>query len=749
MANLALITDSTTHAAAVNTKAALELLGHTVTFVGGTSYTTHDFDPYDAVVCCRYYNGDNTLRDTIKTLVDGGKPVVIGGTWSGATAGTGLTALPTRLNLTGTWEVQTNASGVRTHIEITNITHPITKPFFLNDMGVVAASNFNAALDDGAAFVGAAYGKPGTNETDFVAGQHSLIAIESGTANLDSSWTPSARIVLWGQLYAGQSDYTGNGKFILKRCVNWALGLTETALNGTADATWNPLDKGDKIAVKNNDLTAYNNNSSSDVHGIRANLGKSTGKFYFECSADNVVTTSGDNAYGLATLDVATSAMYTDANLRRYSSDGNKASSSVSAFGGSYVDGAIVGVAVDLDAGQIWFSKDGIWQASGDPAGGTNPAFSDMTTGVDWYPYAFLARQYAEGTARLDEGRLCFAPPTGFAAWVAAPAPPQDPTVYEAILDQRWVLPATAADLARLGQQWVQNATQGAQATVNQRWSQPRTIIDQGWFNQRWGLFLSAPESVALDQTWALEAALPQALDLGQQWGLIVPVAHALELGQQWGLIVPVIHQLDLVQQWDLLAFDRHLAILGNRYRLEVDAVWQPVITAVHFTLILTGAADGTTDLILPMSSFQGRLRSGTPSYLAAIVPNASAYADAIDARPNGELVISRGDRWTDGRLEITEIARANLETIRYDLGPRSASATLAGHKTVSYAAPKTVALVGASYRAVTNGLRRYRSQIDNTLRPGDTAEINGESLVVREIGYTVGPELAFMEIAE
>lgn len=49
---------------------------------------------------------------------------------------------------------------------------------------------------------------------------------------------------------------------------------------------------------------------------------------------------------------------------------------SFASYGDDLDNGNIVGVALDLENNKIFFSKDGVWQNSGDPANGTNPAYS-------------------------------------------------------------------------------------------------------------------------------------------------------------------------------------------------------------------------------------------------------------------------------------------------------------------------------------------------------------------------------------
>jgi len=59
----------------------------------------------------------------------------------------------------------------------------------------------------------------------------------------------------------------------------------------------------------------------------------------------------------------------------------NKATSdsTSTSYGNSFTVGDVIGVAYDMDSGKIWFSKNGTFQASGDPVAGTNAAFTDLS----------------------------------------------------------------------------------------------------------------------------------------------------------------------------------------------------------------------------------------------------------------------------------------------------------------------------------------------------------------------------------
>jgi hypothetical protein len=178
-----------------------------------------------------------------------------------------------------------------------------------------------------------------------------------------------------------------------------------------------------------------------------------------------------------------------------------------------------------------------------------------------------------------------------------------------------------------------------------------------------------------------------------------------------------------------------------------------PAKVQTIYQFMLTGSADGETDITIPIASCQMRRRDGKPTYMSVVVPDYDAYADEILARPNGEMVFYKGVRFADDSIQVQEIARVDmeLENLRMDKGPKSRSITVVGHKTVSTTDPNVVTLSGASYRNYAGGTRRYRCDVDLWLRPGDTAVIEGqdEQFQVGYISYTIGIGQEEMEIVE
>ena len=113
----------------------------------------------------------------------------------------------------------------------------------------------------------------------------------------------------------------------------------------------------------------------------------------------------------------------------------------------TYSAGDIIGVAIDIDAGKIWWAKNNVWIDSGDPAAGTSPP-TTFTAGTEVVPYfmcdnasgtktwianfgqdsTFAGNTAAGGNSDANgKGDFKYAPPSGFLALCTANLP--DPTI--------------------------------------------------------------------------------------------------------------------------------------------------------------------------------------------------------------------------------------------------------------------------------------------------------------------------------
>jgi hypothetical protein len=180
-----------------------------------------------------------------------------------------------------------------------------------------------------------------------------------------------------------------------------------------------------------------------------SNMGVSSGKFYYEFGISGT-TNTGDN-HGIIDLsgidysNTNTTAVGTK-GYAYYPNNGNKTGiGSTSSYGNSYTNGDIISVALDMDAGKVWFAKNGTYQASGNPATGANEAFSGLSgtyfTGATLYAGGFSAVIFNFGqdssfagtkTAQGNTdgngiGDFYYAPPSGYLALCSANLP--EPTI--------------------------------------------------------------------------------------------------------------------------------------------------------------------------------------------------------------------------------------------------------------------------------------------------------------------------------
>ena len=179
--------------------------------------------------------------------------------------------------------------------------------------------------------------------------------------------------------------------------------------------TWNPSDKSTNITLSAGDLTAQQTGTNTWNGTVRATLGKSTGKWYWEVL---VVNLNPDNVFcgGISNTSAAvTNYCGSNTNSWGYYFDGTKYTNGSSvAYGSSYGVNAVIGVALDMDNGKVWFAEDNLWQASGDPAAGTNAAYTGLTGTL--YPTISLFRNNSQATGRFKPGNQTYAPPSGFSA---------------------------------------------------------------------------------------------------------------------------------------------------------------------------------------------------------------------------------------------------------------------------------------------------------------------------------------------
>jgi hypothetical protein len=187
--------------------------------------------------------------------------------------------------------------------------------------------------------------------------------------------------------------------------------------------TWNPSDKNAAIVLSNGNLTADSGGAIGAGLAVRATTAHSSGKFYFEATYNVVDSDWNSPAVGVMDANAALAGTTTPFDgtgevswgLINHSGTYWKSAhdGATGALTGTPTNGDVIGVALDLDAGKIWFSLNGTW-FEGDPAAGTGPSYTSVAGTL--YPACFV-RNTAQVTANFGGSSYAHAAPSGFANW--------------------------------------------------------------------------------------------------------------------------------------------------------------------------------------------------------------------------------------------------------------------------------------------------------------------------------------------
>lgn len=140
------------------------------------------------------------------------------------------------------------------------------------------------------------------------------------------------------------------------------------------------------------------------------------GKYYWEYTCTNTGGANLKDTVGMTVKNAAQERLGTTTSTIGYSSAGtiNQAGSF-----STWTNGDVIGIAVDGDAGKVWFAKNNTWQGSGDPSAGTNPnSLIYPTLDQPWFPAvgidAASGSPSVAGSINFGQRPFLYTPPTGF-----------------------------------------------------------------------------------------------------------------------------------------------------------------------------------------------------------------------------------------------------------------------------------------------------------------------------------------------
>jgi hypothetical protein len=180
---------------------------------------------------------------------------------------------------------------------------------------------------------------------------------------------------------------------------------------GVSSTNWNPLDKY-SMNLSNNNLTATS--IVSGYAGVRSIFSTVSGKYYWE------IKRIGGNhiSAGINTINASLNT-YSGNTIEAWCYRGKRLDierSYISTWSQDGVSvGDTIGIALDADAKNLWFSVNGVWQANGNPETGLNPAVSNLKSGP-YYACVYDIQSNYNTVIEANFGvtPFSFAVPSGF-----------------------------------------------------------------------------------------------------------------------------------------------------------------------------------------------------------------------------------------------------------------------------------------------------------------------------------------------
>jgi hypothetical protein len=215
-------------------------------------------------------------------------------------------------------------------------------------------------------------------------------------------------------------DYSGNGNNWTPNNISITAGVTYDSMldtptpyadggNGRGNyAVFNPLSSPGTFSNGNLNV------STSTTSATATTFFQSTGKWYWEVVCTSAVVTN--TRFGVVNPNGVNTDLGGNANGWAYLGDGRVYHNGASAsYGVSYATNDILMIALDIDAGKIWYGKNGTWMASGVPATGTSPSQS-FTANQLMSPAVASGSGTFAYVLNCGQRPFTYTPPTGFVA---------------------------------------------------------------------------------------------------------------------------------------------------------------------------------------------------------------------------------------------------------------------------------------------------------------------------------------------
>jgi hypothetical protein len=180
-----------------------------------------------------------------------------------------------------------------------------------------------------------------------------------------------------GQLFLGEVEFYEDG--VQFEASGSPTQSSDTPTNNFATLT--PLWKGSSVTLAGGNLSY---DTSTNFQAAVASMGVTSGKWYWEVDVGSTVSAAEigfTDELGLQNI-LSVTDHFDNHGWSFETNTGNTYDHTTSsvAYGSAISSNDVVGVAIDLDNGKSYWSVNGTWQNSGDPAAQTNPAHTNLPT---------------------------------------------------------------------------------------------------------------------------------------------------------------------------------------------------------------------------------------------------------------------------------------------------------------------------------------------------------------------------------
>ena len=257
-----------------------------------------------------------------------------------------------------------------------------------------------------------------------------LTPTDFGEYNSDGVWIPIEASPTYGNngfYITGETasdlgeDFSGNNNDFTSS----GLATTDQMLDTPTDnySIFNPVAScnvsGQPLTISDGNLRTSAGGTSNAIEAI-TQIGPSSGKWYAEFTLNAAPQLS--NQYPVigviaADLNITSGNNIGNSTFRGYVPNGNTQGTGSGAYGDTFTTNDIIGCAIDLDNQKIWWSKNGVFQNSGDPAAGTNAAFTNLTAGLFYrFCISHAGSTATDVTGNFGQSAFTYTPPTDFNA---------------------------------------------------------------------------------------------------------------------------------------------------------------------------------------------------------------------------------------------------------------------------------------------------------------------------------------------